>query len=100
MTVKLMVNWKEKKILTVEEFDKKIEDRFEEAMEDANLYDEYLDEYLDNNYTKFELFKALTGDKADIEEVIEDVRSGVSEAIYDYIAMDIEDDFEETIVEV
>ena len=95
-----MVNWKEKKILTVKEFDDSIEDRFEEAMKNANLYEEYLEEYLDSKYTKTELFKALTGDKYDIKAVIRDIQTGVSEAIYDDIQMDIEDNFEEIIVEV
>lgn len=100
MTVKLMVDWANKEILTVEELDKRIDDRFDEVMEDTELYDEYLDDYLNCNYTKMELFQALTGDKNDIEEVIGDVRSGVSEAIFDYVSMDISSDFSEVTVEV
>jgi hypothetical protein len=100
MTVKLMVNWANEEILTVKELDKRIDDRFDEVMEDADAYDEYLDDYLDSNYTKMELFKALTGDKVDIEEVIGDVRSGVSEAIFDYVSMDISSDFAEVAIEV
>ena len=100
MKVKLMVDWRGKEILTVKELDKRIDDRFDEVMEDADAYDEYLDDYLDSNYTKMELFKALTGDKADIEEVIGDVRSGVSEAIYDWVNMDISSDYAEVTIEV
>jgi hypothetical protein len=100
MKVTLMVNWEEKEILTVKELDKRIDDRFDEVMEDADAYDEYLDDYLDSNYTKMELFKALTGDKVDIEEVIGDVRSGVAEAIYDWVNMDISGDFHDITIEV
>ena len=100
MTVKLMVNWKEKEILTVKELDKRIDDEFDKAMEDTELYDEYLDDYLTTNYTRMELFKALAGDKVDIEEVIGDVRSGVSEAIYDFVNMNISSDFSEVTIEV
>ena len=100
MTVKLMVNWKEKEILTVKELDKRIDDEFDKAMEDTELYDEYLDDYLTTNYTRMELFKALAGDKVDIEEVIGDVRSGVSEAIFDFVNMNISSDFSEVTIEV
>ena len=100
MTVKLMVDWKKKEILTVEEFGNRIDDEFDKAMKDTELYDEYLDDYLASNYTRMELFKALAGDKIGIEEVIGDVRSGVSEAIYDFIRMDISSDFSEVTIEV
>ena len=100
MTVKLMVDWERKEILTVEELADRIDDRFDEIMEGTDTYDEYLDDYLDCNYTKTELFKALTGDKTDIDEVVGDVLSGVSEAIYDFVKLDISSDFEEVTVEV
>jgi hypothetical protein len=100
MKVKLMVDWDRKEILTVKELNKRIDDRFDEVMEDADAYNEYLDDYLDSNYTKMELFKALTGDKVDIEEVIGDVCSGVSEAIFDYVNMDISSDYAEVTIEV
>ena len=69
-------------------------------MKDANLYEKYLEKYLDSKYTKADLFKALTGDKYDIEAVVIDVQTGVSEAIYDDIQMDIMDNFDSKIVEV
>ena len=100
MTVKLMVDWKEKEILTVEELGNRIDDEFDKTMKDPELYDDHLDDYLTTNYTQMELFKALAGDKVGIEEVIGDVRSGVSEEIYDFIRMDITSDFSEVTIEV
>jgi hypothetical protein len=100
MKVKLMVDWRGKEILTVKELDERINARVEEAMQDAELYEDYLDDYIDCNYTKKELFDALSGSEADREEVLDDIRSGVAEEIYDFVNMDISSDFSEVIVEV
>lgn len=100
MKVKLMVNWREKEILTVKELDERIDARVEEVMQDTDAYDEYLDDYLDSNYLKKELFDALSGSEADREEVLSDIRSGVAETIYDWVNMDISSDYEEVTVEV
>ncbi len=100
MTVKLMVDWREKEILTVKKLDERIDARVEEVMRDTELYDEYLEDYLDFNYTKTELFDALSGNDAAREEVLADIRSGVAEAIYDYVNMDISSDFSEVSIEV
>jgi hypothetical protein len=100
MKVNLMVNWREKEILTVKELDERIDARVEEVMRDTDAYDEYLEDYLDCNYTKRELFDALSGSDAEREEVLDDIRSGVAEAIYDWVNMNISSDFSEVIVEV
>ena len=100
MTVKLMVDWRAKEILTVKELDERIDARVEEVMQDTNAYDEYLEDYLDSNYLKKELFDVLSGSEADREEVLNDIRSGVAEAIYDWVNMDISSDYEEVTIEV
>ena len=100
MTVKLMVDWRAKEILTVREFDERINARVEEVMQDTDAYDEYLDDYLDSNYTKMELFEALSGNDAEREVTLTDIRAGVAEAIYDWVNMDISSDFSEVTIEV
>lgn len=100
MTVKLMVNWDTREILTVKELDERINAKVEEAMQDADIYDEYLDDYLQCNYTRMELFEALSGSDADREEVLADIRSGVAEAIYDFIEIDTSTDFSAVTIEV
>jgi hypothetical protein len=100
MKVNLMVNWREKEILTVKELDERIDARVDEVMKDNDAYDEYLDDYIDCNYTKKELFDALSGSDAEREEVVGDIRSGVAEAIYDWVNMDISSDYEEVTIEV
>jgi transcription elongation factor Elf1 len=100
MKVTLMVNWANEEILTVKELDERIDARVEEVMQDTDAYDEYLDDYLDSNYTKRELFDALSGSDAEREEVLADIHSGVAEAIYDWINMDISSDYAEVTIEV
>lgn len=100
MKVKLMVDWRAREILTVRELDKRIDARVEEVMQDTDAYNEYLDDYLDSNYLKTELFEALSGSDTDREEVLNDIRSGVAEAIYDWVNMDISSDFAEIDIEV
>ena len=100
MKVTLMVNWREKEILTVKELDERIDARVDEVMKNTDAYDEYLDDYIDCNYTKKELFDALSGSDAEREEVIGDIRSGVAEAIYDWVNMDISGDYHDITIEV
>ena len=100
MKVKIYVNWKEKEILTVKELDERIDARVEEVMQDTDAYNEYLDDYLDSNYTKMELYNALIGSKDEVEEVVNDIRSGVAETIHDWVNMDISSDYEEVTIEV
>ena len=100
MKVTLMVNWREKEVLTVKEFDERIDARVEEVMQDTDAYDEYLDDYLDNIYLKKKLFDALSGSDADREEVLNDIRSAVARAIYDFVDKDISTDYAEVVIEV
>jgi hypothetical protein len=100
MKVTLMVDWRAKEILTVKELDERINARVDEVMQDTDAYDEYLDDYLDSNYTKLDLFNALTGDKDEIEETINDIRTGVAEAIYDWVNMDISGDYHDITIDV
>lgn len=100
MRVKLMVDWHEKEILTDKELDERINARVEEVMRNTEAYDEYLDEYLDCNYDKMDLFDALSGNDAAREEVLADIRSGVAEAIYDWVRGDTSSSFSEVEVEV
>jgi hypothetical protein len=100
MKVKLMVDWRGKEILTVKELDERINARVDEVMQDTDAYDEYLEDYIDCNYTKKELFDALSGSEAEREEVLNDIKSGVAEAIFDWVDMDISSDFAEIDIEV
>jgi hypothetical protein len=100
MKVTLMVNWREKEILTVKELDERINARVKEIMEDEEAYEECLEDYLDCKYTNLELFNALIGNKDEIEEVINDVRAGVAEDIYDWASREVRDDYHEITIEV
>ena len=100
MTVKLLVNWREKDITTERELADKIDDRVKAMLEDKDCYEEYLEDYLDCNYTKLELFEALTKGEDFIRETIDDIRSGVAEGIYDWCECDIRGDYEEVKIEV
>jgi hypothetical protein len=100
MKVTLMVNWREKEILTAKELEERIIAKVDETMQDTELYEDYLDDYLDSNYTKLDLFNALTGGKDEVEETINDIRSGVAEAIYDWVNMDISGDYHDVTIEV
>jgi hypothetical protein len=100
MTVKLLVNWKEKEILTVRQLDKKIDERVDSIMSDDDSYREELDNYLDCNYSKLELFNALASDEATMTEIIDDVRSGVAESIRGWCDDDIRWEYEEVTIEV
>ena len=100
MKVTLMVDWRGKEILTVKELDERIDARVEEIMQDTEAYDEYLEDYIDCNYTKLELFEALSGSDTDREEVLSDIRSSIAEEIYDYVNMDISGNFHDITIEV
>jgi hypothetical protein len=100
MKVRLMVDWEAKEILTVKELDERIDDRFEEVMQSTEAYNEGLDDYLDCNYSKMELFEALSGSDAEREEVLADIRAGVAEAVYDWVRDTTSSDFLEVIIEV
>ena len=100
MTVKLLVNWREKEIATERELTDKIDERVKAMLEDKDCYEEYLDDYIDRNYTKLELFEALTKGEDFIRETIDDIRSGVAEGIYDWCECDIRGDYEEVRIEV
>lgn len=101
MTVKLMVNWREREITTERELADKIDDRVKEMLEDKDTYEEYLDDYIDCNYTKMELFGILASDNQSvIEETLDDIRNGVQESIFDWCDMDIRSDYEEVKIEV
>ena len=100
MKVKLVVDWRAKEILTVRELDERINARVDEMMQDTDVYGEYLDDYLDCNYTRMELFNALSGSETDREEILNDIRSGVADAIYDWVNMNMSSDYSEVTVEV
>ena len=100
MTVKLLVNWRQREITTERELADKIDDRVKAMLEDKDCYEEYLKDYLDCNYTKLELFEALTKGEAFIRETIDDIRSGVAEGIYDWCECDVRGDYEEVKIEV
>ena len=100
MTTRLWVNWSKKEILTNQQLEEKINKRVESVMSDDVCYNEYLDDYIDCNYTKLELFNALTSDGASIEETIDDIREGVAEEIYDWCNEDIRWEYEKVKIEV
>ena len=100
MKVKLNIDWRAREILTTKELAERINARVDEMMQDTDVYDEYLDDYLDCNYTRMELFNALSGSDAEREEALNDIRSGVAESIYDWVNMDISSDFSEVTIDV
>lgn len=100
MTVKLMVNWREREILTAQQLEEKIDERVEHMMSDEDCYNDYLDDYIGCNYSKLDLFEALTKDEASIRETIDDIRSGVAESIRDWCECDVRGDYEEVKIEV
>lgn len=100
MTVKLLVNWRQKEITTEREIADKIDDRVKAMLEDKDCYIKYLEDYLDCNYTKLELFEALIKGEAFIRETIDDIESGVAEGIYDWCECDVRGDYEEVKIEV
>jgi hypothetical protein len=100
MKVTLMVNWKEKEILTTKQLDEKINERVKSIISDEDSYREELDDYLDCNYSKLELFNALASDEATMKEIIDDVKSGVAEGIRVWCDDDIRWEYEEVEVEV
>lgn len=100
MTVKLYVNWREQEILTNRQLEEKINERVEDMMSNEDSYNECLDDYIGSNYTKLELFEALTKGEAFIKETIDDIKSGVAEGIYEWCDMDTRSDYEEVKIEV
>ena len=101
MTVKLLVNWREKEITTERELADKIDSRVNGMLEDKEYYEEYLDDYLDCNYTKIELFNILaSGNQSIIEETLSDIRNGVQDDIFDLCDMDTRSDYETVTIEV
>lgn len=100
MKVTLMVNWREKEVITAKELEERINARVDEIMQDTELYDDYLYDYLDCNYSKIELYNALMGGEEEVAQMVNDIRTGVAEAIYDFVSMDISSDFSEVTVEV
>lgn len=100
MKVTLWVNWREKEILTTQQLDKRVDEGVERIMSDEDIYNEYLDDYIDCNYTKLELFEALTKGEAFIGETIDDIKSGVAENISDWCYTDIYSDYEKVELEV
>lgn len=100
MTVKLLVNWRGKEILTTQQLDERIDEAIKIKLEDKDCYAEELEEYLDNNYTKMELLEALTDERINKERFIAEIHDGVKDNIRDYIECDFSRDFEEVKVEI
>ena len=101
MTVTLWVNWKEKEILTVEEYIRRVEARTQEKLTDKEDYEEYLEEYLDCNYTTTELFDLLASeDFCAIQEEVKAIKEGVEDLIRDYVEESIYSDFNMVYIEV
>ena len=101
MTVKLLVDWRNREITTEKELADKIDDRVKGMLEDEVCYEEYLDDYIDCNYTKMELFGILaSGNQSIIEETLDDIRSSVAESIRDWCECDVRGDYDEVKLEV
>ena len=100
MTVKLWVNWRGNKILTTRQLDDKIDEAVKDGLEDEDRYAEELEDYLDSNYTKMELFEALTDDRINKEQFIKEIREGVEEQVRDWCDRDIRGDYDEYTIEV
>ena len=99
MTVKLWVNWRGNEILTTRQLDDKIDEAVKDRLEDEDCYAEELEEYLDSNYTKMELFEALTDDRINKEKFIKEIREGVEEQVRDWCDRDIRGDYDEYSIE-
>ena len=100
MTVKLWVNWRGREILTTQQLDERINEAVKTKLEDKDCYAEEVEDYLDCNYTKMELFEALTDEHINKERFIAEIHEGVRESIRDYVYTDIRGDFEAVSVEV
>ena len=100
MTVKLMVDWEEREILTIRQLDDKIDEVVKERLADEDYYAEELEIYLDNNYTKIELFEVLTDDRINKEKFVKEIRESVEEQVRDYSDRDIKGNYDEYTIEV
>jgi uncharacterized protein with GYD domain len=100
MKITLLVNWKEKEILTVKELNDRIKAEVDKAMQDTEVYDEYLEDYLDCHYNRRELFDFLVCSEAEREEEVEAIRNDIAKEIYDWVNMDISSDYAEVTIEV
>ena len=100
MTVKLLVDWRKGEILTTRQLDEKIDDAVKTRLEDEDCYAEELEDYLNDNYTKIELFEALTDDRINKERFIKEIREGVEEQVRDWCDRDIRCDYETVTIEV
>ena len=100
MTVKLWANWRGREILTTQQLEERIDEAVKLRLEDEECYAEELEEYIDNNYTKMELFEALTDERINKKRFIAEIHEGAKENIRDYIGHDFRADFEEVTIEV
>ena len=100
MTVKLWIDWRGEEILTTRQLDEKIDEAVKDRLEDKDCYAEELEEYLDNNYTKMELFEALTDDRINKEKFIKEIHEGIEEQVRDWCDRDIRSDYCEYTIEV
>lgn len=100
MTVKLWINWEDRKVLTTQQLDELIDKRIADVVNDEYAFEEELEDYLDSYYTKLELFDILTKDSATIKSALEDIREGVKGDIGYRCERDIREDYEEVSIEV
>ena len=100
MTVKLWVNWRERKVLTTQQLDELIDKSIADVVNDEYSFTEELEDYLDSYYTKLELFDILSKDSATIKKELEEIHDGVKGMIGDWCERNIRDDYEEVSIEV
>ena len=91
--IAVYVNWREKEILTEEEYEKKVNARVEDILNDEERYEEWKEEYLESNYKASEIFDLTEEEK---KEILADIKSDILDWVtddmgysYDEVNLDI-----------
>jgi hypothetical protein len=100
MKVTLMVRWKIGEILTIAEFEKKINDKIESYMHDDEMYAEFLYDYLENNGIAEEFFKALDKNNAEDRKLLENIHAEVAKTIRAHVEERFKEKYHATTIEI
>lgn len=92
MTI-VYVNWREKDILTEEEYEKRINARVEKTLKDEDAFEEWKKEYLESNYSASEIFDFTEEDK---ERVLADIKTD----IFDWVSDDMGYSYDEVTLDI
>lgn len=87
------VNWREKDILTEEEYEKRINARVEDFLKDEERYEEWKEEYLESNYKASEIFDLTEEEK---EKILADIKTD----IFDWVSDDMGYSYDEITLDI